>query len=53
MDKVRTDGTANFSENTHCKKSLSNFPSPAGVTLAKLSLGGNNLTILFQGEFSQ
>jgi hypothetical protein len=45
MDKVRPDGTANFSENIHCKKSISIFPSPAGVTLANLSLGGNNLTI--------
>jgi hypothetical protein len=53
MDKVRPDGTANFSENIHCKKSLSNFPSPAGVSLIKLSLAGNNLTIPFQGEFSQ
>jgi hypothetical protein len=27
------------------------FPSPAGMSLAKLSLGGNNLIIPVQGEF--
>jgi len=27
----------------HCKKSFSIFPSPAGMSLTKLSLGGNNL----------
>jgi len=26
----------------HCKKSFSIFPSPAGISLTKLSLGGNN-----------
>jgi hypothetical protein len=26
----------------HCKKSFSIFPSPAGMSLTKLSLGGNN-----------
>jgi hypothetical protein len=37
------------------KKSLSNFPCPAGVSLMmiKLSLGGNNLIIPVQGEFGQ
>ncbi len=29
----------------HCKKRLSIFPSPAGMSLAKLSLAGNNLII--------
>ncbi len=29
--------------NLHCKKNFSIFPSPAGVSLTKLSLGGNNL----------
>ncbi len=27
----------------HCKKSLSFFPSPGGISLTKLSLAGNNL----------
>jgi hypothetical protein len=27
----------------HCKKKLSFFPSPAGMSLTKLSLAGNNL----------
>jgi hypothetical protein len=27
----------------HCKKRLSFFPSPAGMSLTKLSLAGNNL----------
>jgi hypothetical protein len=35
----------------HCKKSVSNFPSPAGMSLIKLSLGGNNLIIPVQGEY--
>jgi hypothetical protein len=28
---------------THCKKELAVFPSPAGMSLIKLFLGGNNL----------
>jgi len=28
----------------HCKKSLAIFPSPAGMSLIKLSLAGNNLS---------
>jgi hypothetical protein len=35
----------------HCKKRLSNFPSPARMSLTKLSLGGNNLIIPVKGEF--
>jgi hypothetical protein len=27
----------------HCKKDLAVFPSPAGMSLIKLFLGGNNL----------
>ncbi len=34
----------------HCKKWFAIFPSPAGMSLTKLSLGGN---IPGQGEFSQ
>jgi hypothetical protein len=29
------------------------FPSPAGMSLTKLSLDGNNLIIPVQGEFGQ
>ncbi len=36
-------GSNEPSENIHRKKSFSIFPSPAGVSLTKLSLGGNNL----------
>ncbi len=34
----------------HCKKKLSIFPSPAGKSLTKLSLDGNNLIISVQGD---
>jgi len=34
----------------HCKKSLSIFPSPAGMSLTKLSLTGKKLIIPGQGE---
>jgi hypothetical protein len=37
----------------HCKKMLAIFPSPAGMSLTKLSLGGKNLIFPAQGEFSQ
>jgi hypothetical protein len=37
----------------HCKKRLAIFPSPAGMSLTKLSLAGNNLIIPGQGEFGQ
>jgi hypothetical protein len=32
-------------------KRLPTFPSPGGMSLTKLSLEGNNLIILGQGEF--
>jgi hypothetical protein len=35
----------------HCKKRFAIFPSPAGMSLTKLSLDGNNLIIPVQGEF--
>jgi hypothetical protein len=35
------------------KKLLSNFPSPAGMSLPKLSLAGNNLINLGQRKFVQ
>jgi hypothetical protein len=37
----------------HCKKELAVFPSPAGMSLIKLFLGGNNLIFPVQGEFNQ
>ncbi len=37
----------------HCKKRLAVFPSPAGMSLTKLSLVGNNLIIPGQGEFGK
>jgi hypothetical protein len=36
----------------HCKKELANFPSPAGMSLTKLSLVVNNQIIPGQGELS-
>ncbi len=33
----------NDQDSVHRKKSFSIFPSPAGMSLTKLSLGGNNL----------
>ncbi len=38
---------------THCKKRLSIFPSPGGMSLTKLSLAGNNKIFPSQGEFGQ
>jgi hypothetical protein len=35
----------------HCKKELAVFPFPAGMSLIKLFLGGNNLIFTVQGEF--
>ncbi len=40
----------------HCKKKkkrISVFPSPDGMSLTKLPLAGNNLTILGQREFGK
>ncbi len=37
----------------HCKKRLAVFPSPAWMSLTKLSLAGNNLIIPNQGEFGK
>ncbi len=37
----------------HCKKWLSVFPSPAGMSLTKLSLVGNNLIFPGHGEFGK
>jgi hypothetical protein len=35
----------------HCKKRFSFFLSPAGISIAKLSLAGNYQIIPGQGEF--
>jgi hypothetical protein len=35
----------------HCKKRLSFFLFPAGMSLTKLFMAGNNLSIPGQGEF--
>jgi hypothetical protein len=37
----------------HCKKKLAIFPSPAGMSLTKLSLGGKNFIIPAQEEFGK
>ncbi len=37
----------------HCKKGLAVFTSPAGMSLIKLFLGGNNLVFPAQREFGQ
>jgi hypothetical protein len=37
----------------HCKKRFAILPSPAGMSLTKLSLDGNNLIISVQGEFGK
>jgi hypothetical protein len=39
------------SKHVHRKKRLAIFPTPAGMSLTKLSLDGNNLIISVQGEF--
>jgi hypothetical protein len=37
----------------HCKKRLATFPSPAGMSLTKISLGGKNLIIPSKREFGK
>jgi hypothetical protein len=37
----------------HCKKRFAIFPSPAGMSLTKLSQDGNTLIIPAQGDFGQ
>jgi hypothetical protein len=44
---------AQFWAAVHCKKELAVFPSPAGMSMIKLFLGGNNLIFPVQGEFNQ
>ncbi len=46
----KTPATCNI---MHCKKSLVVFPSPARVSLTKLSLAGNYLIIPGRGEFGK
>jgi|688.fasta_scaffold909391_1 hypothetical protein len=52
-DKKRPYRTSSlwYPQTIHCKKRLSFFPYPAGMSLAKLSLAGNNLIIPGKGEF--
>jgi hypothetical protein len=45
------DGTVVQQVQQHCKKSLAIFTFPAGMSLTKLSLAGNNLIILGQEYF--
>jgi hypothetical protein len=56
MLKAKRMSMPNTAEKTtiavvHCKKRLVTFPSPARMSLTKLSLAGNNLIIPCQGEF--
>jgi hypothetical protein len=48
---VSQRGRAVLAEGINVKKRLAIFPSPAGMSLSKLSLAGNNLIIPSQGEF--
>ncbi len=41
----------NSQSKLHCKKKVSGFPSPAGVSLTKLFLAGSNWIIPSKGEF--
>jgi hypothetical protein len=43
----------NILKQLHCKKRLAVFPTPAGISLTKLSLDGTNLIIPDQGEFGK
>ncbi len=54
-DKLANRGPElmSFWDQSHCKKELAVFPSPAGMSLTKLFLGGNNLIFPAQGEFGQ
>ncbi len=40
-------------QTVHCKKRFLVFPSPAGMSLTKLSLAGKSLIIPAQGEFGK
>ncbi len=40
-----------YMERIHCKKRLAIFPSPAGVSITKLSLGGKFFTVLGAKSF--
>jgi hypothetical protein len=57
--RVRRLGTAPLlvtrhpARQVHCKKRFAIFLSPAGMSLTKYSLAGNNLIIPAQGEFSK
>jgi hypothetical protein len=40
-----------MSQTLHCKKGYLFFPSPAGMSLTKLSLAGNKVIVPGQGDF--
>jgi hypothetical protein len=48
---VAAGKTGTNSSHIHCKKRLAVFPSPAAMSLTKLSLGGNKEIFFSQGEF--
>jgi hypothetical protein len=47
----REDCGVNAKTHTHCNKDFAIFPSPAWMSLTKLSLAEKNLIIPSQGEF--
>ncbi len=51
--KGRAMKILNNPQQLHCKKGLAIFPSPAGRSLTRLSLAGNNLFIPCHGEFGK
>jgi hypothetical protein len=55
MVKDRTGHQENKGQgqSINCKKSVSIFPSPARMSITKLSLAMKNLIIPGQGEFAQ
>ncbi len=46
-------GGVGVKEPVHCKKRLEVFPSPAGMSLTKLSLAGKYFNYSRPGEFGQ
>jgi hypothetical protein len=53
VDVIHLASVEDDLKKVHCKKRFAIFPSPAGMSLTKLSLAGNNLNIPVQGEFGQ
>jgi hypothetical protein len=48
--EVNVNRSCSNIRNVHCKKRFAIFPTPAGISLTKLSLAGNNLIIPNQGR---